>query len=114
MPSVVEVVTFLFVATNACRLLAYFPQIVAAAKCQNGATAVSRTTWSYFAVAHAAGVAYSRLVLHDSKMATVLLGNFLACGTLVAIVTWKKARHRTLATCRVTRVAERGLRGGGA
>jgi NAD/NADP transhydrogenase beta subunit len=94
MPTAVEIVTWLFVATNACRMLAYFPQIVAALKCQNGATAVSRATWSYFALAHLTGVFYSRLVLHDSKMATVLLGNFVACVTLVSIVSWKKARHR--------------------
>jgi hypothetical protein len=94
MPSTVDVVTWLFVTTNACRLFAYLPQIHAALRCRNGAAAISRATWSYFAVAHLTGHVYSRMVLHDSKMAAVLLGNFLACTALVGIVTWKKARFQ--------------------
>jgi len=97
MPSSVEALTWLFVTTNACRLFAYLPQILAALRCQNGAAAVSRVTWSYFAVAHFTGHLYSQHVLHDQKMATVLLGNFMACTALVAIVTWKKLRHRAAA-----------------
>jgi uncharacterized protein with PQ loop repeat len=94
MPSTVDVVTWLFVTANACRLFAYLPQIHAALKCRNGAAAISRATWSYFAIAHLTGHVYSRMVLHDAKMAAVLLGNFLACATLVGIVTWKQARFR--------------------
>jgi tryptophan-rich sensory protein len=93
-PGLIDVVTFVFVTTNACRLFAYLPQILAALRCRNGASAVSRVTWSYFAVAHLTGHVYSTVVLHDPRMASVLLGNFLACTALVAIVTWKKARHR--------------------
>ncbi len=96
MPGFIEVISWLFVVTNAFRLLAYLPQIRAALKCPNGASAISRTTWSYFALAHLTGHFYSRLVLHDPKMAMVLLGNFLACSTLVGIVTWKKVRHRAV------------------
>jgi uncharacterized protein with PQ loop repeat len=98
MPSLVEVVTWIFVVTNACRLFAYLPQVLAALRCQNGAAAVSRITWGYFALAHLTGHAYSLLVLHDVKMALVLLGNFLACAGLVGIVTWKKLRHRSEAS----------------
>lgn len=94
MPSTVELVSWLFVVTNSFRLLAYLPQILAALKCPNGASAISRVTWSYFALAHLTGHFYSRLVLHDHKMSLVLLGNFLACSTLVVIVTWKRMRHR--------------------
>ncbi len=94
MPTTPEIVTWLFVATNACRLFAYVPQLLAAARCENGASAVSRATWSYFAVAHLAGHLYSRMVLHDARMASVLLGNFVACSALVGTVTWKKYRYR--------------------
>jgi uncharacterized protein with PQ loop repeat len=90
MPSLVDVVTWIFVATNACRLFAYLPQVLAALRCQNGAAAVSRITWGYFALAHLTGHVYSLLVLHDVKMALVLLGNFLACAALVGIVSWKR------------------------
>jgi hypothetical protein len=98
MPSLIAWVSWLFILTNTFRLFAYLPQILAALKCRNGARAISRTTWSYFALAHLSGHFYSRLVLHDSKMATVLLGNCLACSTLVAIVTWKRMRHRAAAS----------------
>ncbi|NWJ42023.1 MAG: hypothetical protein HXX12_13755 [Geothrix sp.] len=94
MPSTVDLVSWLFVVTNTFRLFAYLPQIMAALRCPNGASAISRATWSYFAVAHLTGHFYSRLVLHAPKMSAVLLGNFLACSTLVAIVTWKRIRHR--------------------
>lgn len=94
MPSPVETITWLFVTTNTFRLFAYAPQILAAVRCRDGARAISRATWSYFALAHFTGHLYSRLVLQDLKMATVLLGNFLACSALVAIVTWKRVRHR--------------------
>jgi uncharacterized protein with PQ loop repeat len=98
MPGLIEWVSWLFILTNAFRLFAYLPQILAALKCPNGASSISRTTWSYFALAHLSGHFYSRLVLHDPKMAAVLLGNCLACSTLVAIVTWKRLRHRALAS----------------
>ena len=104
-PSALDVVTWLFVVTNAFRLFAYLPQILAALRCQNGATAVSRATWSYFAVAHLTGHVYSRKVLHDARMASVLLGKFVACTALVGIVTWKKARHRATAAAPAATVA---------
>jgi uncharacterized protein with PQ loop repeat len=97
LPSLVDAVTWTFVATNACRLFAYVPQIHAALTCRNGAASISRVTWSYFAVAHLSGHFYSLLVLHDARMASVLFGNFLACTSLVAIVTWKKVRFRSAA-----------------
>jgi uncharacterized protein with PQ loop repeat len=97
LPSLVDAVTWIFVATNAFRLFAYLPQIHAALTCRNGAAAISRVTWSYFAVAHLSGHFYSLLVLHDARMASVLLGNFLACTSLVGIVTWKKVRFRPAA-----------------
>jgi len=107
MPSTIDLVSWLFVVTNTFRLFAYLPQIMAALKCPNGAGAISRVTWSYFALAHLTGHFYSRLVLHDPKMSAVLLGNFLACSSLVAIVTWKKIRHR-VATGGVMRPAPLG------
>ena len=94
LPALIDALTWIFVTTNALRLFAYLPQIHAALRCQNGASAISRATWSYFAVAHLSGHFYSLIVLHDAKMASVLLGNFLACTALVGIVTWKKVRYR--------------------
>ncbi len=89
-----DIVTWAFFAANAGRIVAYFPQLLAAWRCQNGATSVSRATWGYFALAHFTGILYGHFVIHDRKMALVFLGNFLACSLLVAVVTWKKRRHQ--------------------
>jgi hypothetical protein len=94
MLSSAEIITWIFVAGNTGRLLAYLPQIVAAWKCENGAKSVSRFTWSYFALAHLTGVLYASLVVNDTRMAIVFFGNLMACVSLVAIVTWKDLCHR--------------------
>jgi uncharacterized protein with PQ loop repeat len=90
MDDLVKVVSWLFVAANAGRLLGYLPQIVKAWNCQNGASSVSRMTWGYFAFAHATGVLYAMIVIHDLSMALVFFGNFVVCCMLIIIVTWKK------------------------
>jgi uncharacterized protein with PQ loop repeat len=90
---VTELVSWAFFAVNAGRIFAYLPQILAAAKCQNGAAAVSRATWSYFAFAHFTGAMYGLVVIHDHMMVIVFIGNFLACCVLVGLVSWKKWRH---------------------
>ena len=94
MDSLVDIVSWLFVAANAGRLIGYMPQVVAAWKCKNGAASVSRMTWGYFAFAHFTGILYAMIVIHDLSMALVFLGNFTVCCLLIAIVTWKKRRHR--------------------
>lgn len=91
-----NLVSWAFYAANAGRIFAYLPQIMAAARCQNGAAAVSRATWSYFAMAHFTGALYAFLVIHDAKMTLVFIGNFVACCVLVALVAWKKWRHQTV------------------
>jgi len=93
MDSVASVVTWVFMAANMGRLLAYIPQIHAAATCRNGATSVSRMTWGYFGVAHLAGAVYGGVVVHDTKMVIVFMSNFLACATVVSLVTWKKRAY---------------------
>jgi hypothetical protein len=97
-----HIVTWLFVTTNTFRLVAYLPQFLAALRCRNGASSISRATWGYFALSHFTGHLYSSQVLHDPKMATVFLGNFIACGALVALVTWKKLALRTVQSSRAT------------
>ena len=111
-----EFIAWLFVAANAGRLLGYLPQVVAAWRCRNGAAAVSRMTWGYFAFAHFTGALYGLVVIHDLKMAYVFLGNAAVCILLVSIVTWKKRQHRQavdsleMPTVRLTRRTVRGER----
>jgi hypothetical protein len=90
MDSLTQVVTWVFMVANMGRLLAYLPQIHAAATCRNGATGVSRMTWGYFGVAHLAGAVYGLKVAQDFKMVVVFSSNFVACAMVVGLVTWKK------------------------
>jgi len=93
-PNVAEIVTWLFLMTNAGRILAYLPQMHKAWACSNGANSVSRMTWGYFAAAHLSGALYGFIVAHDLGMAVVFTGNFTACVTLLTIITWKRRNQR--------------------
>jgi uncharacterized protein with PQ loop repeat len=88
-----DLITWLFVAANTGRVLAYLPQVAAAWNCKTGAASISRMTWGYFAVAHLTGVLYAYYVAHDTRMTLMFLGNLTVCTLLVLIVTWKKMAH---------------------
>lgn len=85
-----EGIVWLFVTVNAARTMAYVPQIWSALKSQDGARGVSTITWGYFALAHLTGSLYSLEIAHDSKLAGVFLGNFLACCVLLGAVGWRR------------------------
>jgi hypothetical protein len=92
-PSAVELVSWIFFATNTARVLAYLPQLRSAWHCENGAASVNRLTWGYFSLAHLSGALYSFVVTADVGMALIFLGNFVACFGLVAVITWKRHSH---------------------
>jgi hypothetical protein len=93
LPTTFELVSWIFFATNAARILAYLPQLRSAWNCENGAASVNRLTWGYFSVAHLSGVLYALVVARDVGMAVVFLGNFAACLSLVVVITWKRRDH---------------------
>lgn len=85
-----EEITFaLFAACNSLRVLAYVPQIHKAAADQNGASAISRTTWSLFLLAHASTIAYALVNRSDLWLAFCFAGNALCCAVILAIAWWK-------------------------
>lgn len=86
-----ELIGWLFLVTNTGRLVAYFPQIFAAARCDAGARSVSLLTWGYFAVAHFTALLYAVFVLRDSRSIAIFCGNFVVTLVLVAIVARKRA-----------------------
>jgi hypothetical protein len=88
------IIGWLFLIANSGRLLAYLPQIVAAARCDAGAKSVSILTWGYFAFAHLTALLYALFVLHDAKSVWIFSGNFVVTVILVGIVYWKRKRHR--------------------
>lgn len=88
-----SLIGWLFLIANSGRLLAYLPQIFAAARCDAGAKSVSILTWGYFAFAHLTALLYALFVLHDEKSVWIFSGNFVVTVVLVAIVYVKRRRH---------------------
>ncbi len=88
-----EIVLGLFAAINSLRILAYVPQIVKAAKDENGASAISYMTWTLFLVSHLTTIGYAVIVLGDLLMALIFFGNAMACVAILAVAFWKKRRH---------------------
>jgi hypothetical protein len=79
-----ELTLALFATTNSLRILAYIPQMRKAATDQNGASAISYTTWFLFLLAHLSTVAYALVNRADAWLALCFAGNALCC---VAILT---------------------------
>lgn len=88
--SLSSLVGWLFLIANSGRLLAYFPQIIAAARCDAGAKSVSVITWGYFAFAHLTALLYAIVVLQDPKSVWIFTGNLVVTLILVGIVMWKR------------------------
>jgi len=82
-----------FSLINSIRIFAYLPQILKAARDQNGASAISFVTWGLFFLSHLATVAYALVHLADIVMALIFLGNALACLTILVIAVVKQKRH---------------------
>ena len=86
-----EIALAVFAICNSVRVFAYVPQIVAVARDQGGASAISYTTWGLFAVSHLSTVAYALLVVDDWRMAAVFIANTLCCLVIVGLTAWKRA-----------------------
>jgi hypothetical protein len=86
-----EMTLALFATTNSLRILAYLPQMRKAATDENGASAISYTTWSLFLLAHLSTVAYALVNRADWWLALCFAGNALCC---VAILTMTYLNRR--------------------
>ncbi len=90
-----EVTLLLFTACNTLRVLAYVPQIVRIARDQEGAKAISYTTWGLFALSHLSTVAYAHFHAKDATLALVFGGNAAACFAILGLTYWKRRMFRT-------------------
>jgi hypothetical protein len=82
-----------FTLVNALRVLAYVPQIVAAARDANGASGISSATWTLFLISHLTTIAYAIVYLGDMIVALVFFGNAVACLAIIAITLVKRSRY---------------------
>jgi hypothetical protein len=76
------------------RVVAYVPQITKAAADEDGAQAISSTTWGLFLVSNASAVAYALVNKDDWAMAIIFTGNGVGCAAILLIGAWKRAQRR--------------------
>lgn len=91
-------IAWLYLLTNATRIVSYLPQIVVVWRCTDGAASVSLLTWGSWVLSHITAVFYGVLVVHDLPFVLISLINLTGCGcvTLIAMrrrTQWKRARQ---------------------
>jgi hypothetical protein len=84
----------LFAACNSLRVVAYIPQIITAANDQNGASAISVTTWSLFLIANVSTVAYALVNRSDFVLAGCFSLNAVCCIAILAVAGCKRRNHQ--------------------
>lgn len=85
-----ELTLALFAACNSIRIFAYVPQIYKAATDENGAAAISCTTWFLFLVAHLSTIAYALVNQSDWGLAACFAANAACCAAILAITVSKR------------------------
>jgi len=83
-----------FTICNSVRVVAYVPQITKAATDQDGAQAISFTTWGLFLVSNASAVAYALVNMADWMLASMFLANAIGCAAIILIGAWKRSQYR--------------------
>lgn len=90
-----SIVVIAFSATNACRLLAYLPQIAVILR-RADVSGISTASWLLFLVSNAVTAIYTSVIMVDTTMTLVFTANALCCAAIVALVCWKRRRIRGL------------------
>jgi hypothetical protein len=87
----------LFTLFNGLRVVSYLPQILRVARDENGASAISYTTWLLWTGANATTGLYAGVNLGDPMLAAINWLNAVCCALVIALTAWKR-RARTVDT----------------
>ncbi|MBC7680993.1 MAG: hypothetical protein H7172_01555 [Ferruginibacter sp.] len=83
--SMVSVIAWLYVVTNATRVVTYVPQIVVVWRCTDGAPSVSLLTWGSWVLSQVSALFYGVLVVHDLPFVLISVINLLGCACVTGI-----------------------------
>ena len=88
-----EITLALFSIFNILRLGSYLPQIVRVAADNEGAKAISYSTWSLWIGANASTAAYALVNIADMTLFIVSAMNAIGCTLVVGSTALKRRRH---------------------
>ena len=90
---IVQSLTAIYAVCNAARLLIYVPQIVAIAREQSGAHAISMFSWIFWSFSHAVTAVYCHIVVNDPLLSSMMWGNAFGCLAVVVLTAAKRRRY---------------------
>lgn len=83
-----------FLALGGIRCLSYLPQIMRILRDENGASAISYTTWFSWILANLATASYATFNLGDAYLAVVSTLYAFFCTVVILLTMFKRAQHR--------------------
>jgi uncharacterized protein with PQ loop repeat len=83
-----------FLGLGSIRCLSYLPQIVRIIRDENGASAISYTTWGTWILANLATALYAVFNLGDTSLAVVSFIYAFFCTVVMLLTVFKRAQHR--------------------